>query len=110
MQNRIIKLRETLHMSQREFGENIGVSRDMVGSWEIARVKPKDVAIRHMCKIYGVNESWLRTGQGHMFDSVPKVSKESQEAQALFLKLHPDLQYVALEQMKVLLKLQKAHK
>lgn len=58
------------NLSQREFGERLGVSRDVISNIEYNRVEPKDLLISHICKVYGVNEKWLRTGKGNMQELV----------------------------------------
>ena len=39
--NRITLVRKTLGLTQREFGEKMGVSRDVIGNIEYRRVPPK---------------------------------------------------------------------
>ena len=58
------------NLSQREFGERLGVRRDVISNIEYNRVEPKDLLISHICKVYGVNEKWLRTGKGNMQELV----------------------------------------
>jgi transcriptional regulator with XRE-family HTH domain len=70
--NRIKAVREALGMSQREFGEKTGVSRDVISNLEYGRVEPKELFINHVCTIYNVNENWLRTGEGSMFVELPE--------------------------------------
>ena len=55
MNNRIKLIREALQLSQREFGEKLGVSRDVISNIEYGRVKPKELLVRHICDLYGVN-------------------------------------------------------
>ncbi|HBG7720994.1 TPA: helix-turn-helix transcriptional regulator [Clostridioides difficile] len=67
MHERIYKIRTSLKMSQREFGEKLGVSRDVISNIEYNRVTPKPVFIQHLCELYNVNKEWLLTGEGEMF-------------------------------------------
>ena len=61
MSNRIKAVREAFKLSQREFGERLGVSRDVISNLEYDRVQPKELLLRHICQLYGVNEHWLQT-------------------------------------------------
>lgn len=106
MPNRIRIIRETLKLSQREFGEKLGVSRDVISNIEYGRVLPKDLLLRHICQLYKVNEQWLRTGEGKMFDDNPEELRKLNEALAIFKSLSPDFQDFAFEQIKKLAELQ----
>ncbi len=110
MHNRIKSVREALGLSQRKFGEKLGVSRDVISNLEYNRVKPKELFLKHICKLYGVNESWLLSGNGEMFLGEPLSNKKLEEAVSIFKELHPDYQDYALEQIKKLAELQKKQK
>ena len=105
MHNRIRALREALHLSQREFGEKLGVSRDVIGNLEYGRVDPKPLFLQHLCQLYQVNPHWLEAGEGEMFDSAPEDGKWL-KALAIFKALRPEFQDYALEQIWQLAQLQ----
>ncbi len=107
MYSRIKAVRKALHLSQREFGERLGVSRDVISNIEYGRVPPKELLIRHICELYNVHELWLRTGEGPMFDKTPKNSRKAEEAVTIFQSLRPEFQDYALEQIRKLSELQK---
>lgn len=67
MKNRIIQVRRNLGLTQKEFGLNLGCSRDKISNIELGRVIPDDVFIKHICVVYKVSESWMMTGQGEMW-------------------------------------------
>ena len=75
MDNRIRMVREALELSQREFGERLGVSRDVISNLEYGRVQPKELVIKHICDLYGVNEQWIKDGNGPMFSYPPRNNK-----------------------------------
>lgn len=104
--DRIKSVREALHLSQRAFGEKLGVSRDVIGNIEYGRVQPKKLFLQHMCQQYKVNEHWLETGEGEMFDKASKSDDNFQEALSIFKSLRPEFQDYALEQIKRLAELQ----
>lgn len=106
MSNRIKAVREALKLSQREFGEKLGVSRDVISNIEYERVQPKELLLRHMCQLYKVNEHWLETGEGEMFEGNPEEVSKLDEALSIFKSLRPEFQDYALEQIKKLAELQ----
>lgn len=109
MHDRIKLLRRTLNLSQKEFGEKVGVSRDVISNIEYNRVQPKDLLIKHICDLYNVNEQWMYTGEGPMFNSHKKVTKVD-EALSIFNSLCPEFQDYALQQIKQLAELQSKSK
>lgn len=80
MEERIKKLRKALGLTQKEFGERIGVKPNTIGTYEIGRNKPIDAVIALICREFNVNETWLRTGEGEMF---VQQSKEDELAAAV---------------------------
>ncbi len=106
MENRIKMIREALQLSQREFGERLGVSRDVISNMEYGRVQPKPLLLKHLCDLYGVDPQWLDTGAGPMFIGSSKRNKKADEAMAIFQSLRPEFQDYALEQIRRLAKLQ----
>ena len=67
VEERIRELRKSLKLSQSAFGEKLGVSRDVINNLEQGRVAPSDLIINMICAKFGVNEDWLRSGDGEMF-------------------------------------------
>lgn len=73
MNNRIREVREHFKLTQTEFGERLGVSRDVIGNIEYNRLKnpkQKEPIIKLICSTFGVNEIWLRSGEGEMFQAM----------------------------------------
>ena len=64
---RIKELRQHLNLSQREFGERLGVSRGVLNNIESNVVEAKPLFIQHICSVYGVDPIWMETGEGEMF-------------------------------------------
>lgn len=69
MNERIKLIREKSGLSQTAFGQRLGLSRDVVNNLERGRVEIKDHIIKLICAEYGVQEKWLRTGEGEMYSS-----------------------------------------
>ncbi len=92
MHNRIKDVRVREGLSQKAFGESLGVSRDVLANIENNRVEPKETFLKLMCSTYGVNEEWLRTGEGEMFrpmtsnDEFLKLCAEVQASDDWFIK------------------------
>lgn len=68
MKDRIICLRKTLGLTQKQFGERIGVQRGTVANYELGRNIPTETVRLMICKVYGVNREWLEIGEGEMFE------------------------------------------
>ena len=64
--DRIKQLRKYSGKTQSDFGSILGVTRDVVANWENGRVSVPDSLIILICREFGVNETWLRTGEGEM--------------------------------------------
>lgn len=67
MKNRIKAIRKNAGMTQQQFADRIGVSRNTVATYETSVRIPIDAIIVSICREFGVNESWLRTGNGEMY-------------------------------------------
>lgn len=108
MRSRIKAVRKSLGLSQRAFGEKLGVSRDVINNIELGRVEPKGLFLQHFCEQYNINEDWLNTGEGDMFLKESKPDDPVlNEAVNIFKNLRPEFQEYALEQIKKLSELQK---
>ena len=67
MKDRIKKLRKELDMTQQEFADKLGVSRNNIASYETGKSNIGETAISLICTYSNVNEHWLRDGTGEMF-------------------------------------------
>lgn len=106
LNKRIREVRKRLKLTQMEFGNKLGVSRDIVANIEYNRVKPQTIFIKQLCSTFQVNQKWLETGEGDIFiDRNVSVN----EAIRIFESLNPDFQECALKQMNLLLEFQKSH-
>ena len=66
MKDRIKALRKALSLNQTDFGSKIGVKQSAVAAYESGSRNPLDSVIVSICREFGVNERWLRTGEGEM--------------------------------------------
>ena len=77
MKDRIKAIRESKGLSQKDFGAIIGVKQTTVAGYENGLRTPIDAVILTMCREFGINETWLRTGEGEMEE---RLSREEQIA------------------------------
>ena len=64
MHERIRKIRKDNGLTQEQFATRLGVKRNTVATYEMGRSEPSDAALLLICREFGVNEEWLRTGEG----------------------------------------------
>ncbi len=71
---RIKQIRKTLKLSQAEFASQLGLTQPSIAALEGSPRPPQERHIKAICNIYGVDEHWLRTGEGEMFP--PKTTED----------------------------------
>lgn len=67
MKNRIRTIRKNAGMTQQQFAERLGISRNTVATYETSSRISIDAVIVSICREFGVREEWLRTGQGDIY-------------------------------------------
>lgn len=72
MKDRIKQVRKSQKLTQTAFGDIIGVKGNTITNYETGLRNPTDAVIKSICREFGVNEEWLRTGKGSMFVSKSK--------------------------------------
>lgn len=77
MSERIKRIRKMLDLTQQEFADRIGIKRNTIANYESGRNEPVDSVISLICREYGVNEIWLRTGEGEMFTPNPTTELDA---------------------------------
>ena len=80
---RIKKARKELDLTQQKFAEQIGTTQNNIASYEIGRREPSAAAINNICKTFNVSETWLRTGEGEMFQPLSPDDELSQVFSAI---------------------------
>lgn len=70
MHDRIKQLRAVLNLTQQKFADALNLSQNYVATIETTRREPSARTISDICRVYGANEVWLRTGEGEMFRQV----------------------------------------
>lgn len=113
MNDRIKRLRKELDLTQQEFADRISIKRGAVANYEIGRNIPSDSVINLICREFNVNEAWLRTGTGEMFNPSPSSAMDvlaaeyhlDQNAYVVvekFLNLKPEYQKGVIEYFKAI--------
>lgn len=85
VQERLKTIRKSMNLTQRQFAQQIGVSRDIVASWEIGRVQPSEAILRLICRECTASYAWLKYGEGEMADR-----KEAAETEKLMRIMEGD--------------------
>lgn len=70
MKHRIKSVRENAGLSQGKFAERLNISRNFANQIETGGRKPSDRTILDICRVFHINENWLRTGEGDMYADV----------------------------------------
>lgn len=66
---RLKYLRKTLKMTQKDFGEKIGLKANTVSDIENGKYNLKEASIKLACSEFKVDYMWLTTGEGEMFSN-----------------------------------------
>ena len=64
MNERIKKIRKLNGLTQAEFGAKLAVKGNTITNYETGLREPSNAVITLICREFGVNEVWLRTGEG----------------------------------------------
>ncbi len=68
MNIRIAEVRKAVNLTQEKFAAQLGLSRNFLWMIEKGDRVPSDRTIADICREFNVNENWLRTGDGEMFN------------------------------------------
>jgi transcriptional regulator with XRE-family HTH domain len=101
---RIIDARKSLGLSQVKFAKGIKISNGYLASIELNNRKVNDRLIQLISTTFGINDEWLRTGQGDMFGKYDDF--ELEQLITIYKKLDSDFQHYVIKQLDVLLELQ----
>lgn len=88
MNKRIALIRKEKDHTQDEFAEKLGLTKNFISLIENGKREPSDRTIKDICRIFGADEIWLRTGKGEMF--VPDRERDLAELTAGLFIEEPD--------------------
>lgn len=80
MHERIARVIDISGLKKVEFAKRIGVSAPFVSELCTGAKKPSDRTIADICREFGINELWLRTGAG---DMTTELSRDEEIARIL---------------------------
>ena len=86
MNTRIRSVRRNLKKSQAEFAECLGVGGNYIYMVESGKSPVTDNLVEKIVRIFNVNESWLRAGEGDMYRDIDG----NQELSAFFANVMND--------------------
>ena len=94
--NRVKEVRQSMNLSQAKFAQEIGFSQGGIKGIELGKCKVSDRVILAMNKYLGVNEEWLRTGNGSMYAQTDKKDAVEQALNILMAKYNMDKFEIAM--------------
>ena len=96
-----------MDMTQKEFAQKICVSTSFQTLIELGQKNVLDRHIKLIVSAYGVSETWLRTGEGEMFEKSIALDHKIAETVEIFTQLNPLFQDFILDQLYKLLEYEK---
>ena len=72
---RITHIVESEKLTKTAFANSINISQPYLSQICSGQREPSDRTISDICRVYGINETWLREGAGEMY--VPKTREET---------------------------------
>jgi transcriptional regulator with XRE-family HTH domain len=106
MNKRLRDVRKVLKLNQTEFATQIGIAQSGYSLIETGENALTEQNIKLICLIFNVNETWLRTGKGEMFDTISKPKNEEEKNLVeMFRRLSPEMRAFVLRKIRELLRL-----
>ena len=99
--DRLEEARKKLGLSQQKFSEKIGIAQNSYCMIENGKTTLSERNIKLICMVFEINENWLRSGEGEMFEkSIEIKNSEEKELIRMFRKLTAETKRVILEIVK----------
>lgn len=67
MNDRFKQIRKDQRLTQADYGKKLNMSRTGIASIENNQCSITDSTISDVCRVFNVNENWLRNGSGPMY-------------------------------------------
>ena len=97
---RIRETRMTIGMTQAKFAERIAISAGYLAEIEHNKKPANERIVRLLTAEFSVNDDWLRTGEGSMFNE--GTDNQTAKLVSLFKSLNPQFKECALNQLEEL--------
>lgn len=78
--NRVKQIRLQFDLSQADFAKRLGLSQQTLSGVENETRPLTDHTAKTICSVFGVDENWLRTGEGEPFPLPPQEDLDFQDA------------------------------
>lgn len=100
MKDRLKQLRKSLGLTQREFGEKIGMGDTAISHMEAGTTAINNQNINLICLTFGTSKEWLRDGIGEMFNNKTQTTEQENRLLDLFRQLSPAAKEIFFEHVK----------
>ncbi|KEI94399.1 transcriptional regulator (plasmid) [Clostridium botulinum A2B3 87] len=70
MNTRVKQIRNSIGLTQEDFAKKIDLKRSSLANIESGSVKLTERNIKTICNTFNVNENWLVSGEGEMFNTL----------------------------------------
>lgn len=84
MNTRIKMIRKDKKITQQKMADDLLVGKSTIEKYEYGTLNLTDRTIADICRLYGVNETWLRTGEGDMYAPASREQRIAQLVAKLF--------------------------
>lgn len=107
MKNRIKIVRKSQKLTQQKFADALNISKSTVEGYEYGRLNVTDRTIADVCRLYNINEIWLRTGEGEMCSPLEREEEialmmANMEKSELYYKFHKLISEASEEELKMI--------
>ena len=80
MNSRIASIRKENNLSQQEFANRLGLTKNFISLLETGNREPSDRTVSDICREFKVNEEWLLKGTG---PKKPDLSREEEMSEII---------------------------
>jgi transcriptional regulator with XRE-family HTH domain len=94
---RLKQVRKSINFTQKKFSERIAISYNYLAEMELGKKPVNERIIRLVSMEFGIDEYWLRTGEGSMLND--EADAKTSKLISLFKSLNPQYQDCALNQL-----------
>ena len=103
MKERLKLIRKELKLTQAKFAEGIEMAQNSYSQVETGKASLTEKNIALICLKYGIDENWLRTGEGEMMHDETRLSNLERRLIEAYMKLSPTAQLMVIEYAEKLL-------
>lgn len=70
---RIREIRTKTRFTQEKFAAELNLKQQTIAVFELGKRNPSERTISDICDKFNINEDWLRTGEGEMFNDIDSI-------------------------------------